>query len=112
MNGNPNKKQKDFHEWLREQGCVVCDDDNPAIHHIKGSKMKLKGCVKPGEWFVIPLCYKHHQGVYGIHTDKTFFHTNFGTEKQLWSSSIYKYIRAHNVSKLPLNDFIAIKDRG
>jgi hypothetical protein len=112
LNGNPSKKQLDWHEWLRECGCVVCGDYNPAIHHIKGSKMKLKGCVKPGEWFVIPLCYKHHQGVYGIHTDKTFFNINFGYEKHLWGNLMYEYTSTHDTRNLPLKDFIIIRERG
>ena len=95
MNSNPSAKQKRFHNWCREHGCMVCREET-AIHHIKGSKMKLKGCVKPGEYYILPLCYYHHQGLGGVHTDKRLFVSRHGTEKDLWRDLIDIYEKQYD----------------
>lgn len=112
MNGNPTAAQKRFHEWCRENGCIECFDKNPSIHHIKGSKMKLKGCVKPGEWFVIPLCYKHHQGPRGIHASKKAFEYLYGTEKELWDDIIAIYEEEHGHKPMSEEEYQIILERG
>ena len=107
MNGNPSKDQKYWHEFLRECGCIVCGAYNPAIHHIKGSKMKLKGCVKPGEWFVLPLCYEHHQGVSGVHARKSNYN-----QKDLWVSAILFYQKKYNKIPTSNKEYQIILERG
>ena len=107
MNGNPSKKQRDWHEWLRDYRCITCCDYNPSIHHIKGSKMKLKGCVKPGEWYVIPLCYKHHQGPEGVHLSKKYY-----DEKQLWTWAVAAYECEHDEKPMSEEEYQIILDRG
>ena len=91
MNGNPTAAQKRFHEWCREQKCLICGDE-AAIHHIGGSKMKIKGVNKPGEWYVLPLCYNHHQGDCGVHRNKReFILETERTEKMHWIRLISFY---------------------
>ena len=110
MNGNPNSRQKDWHNWLRDHGCFICYS-YPSIHHIKGSKMKLKGFVKPGEDYVIPLCYEHHQGSSGIHTSKKLFVDNFGTEKEMFRTLVDQH--EEDNGEMPMDEltFNAIVER-
>jgi hypothetical protein len=64
MNGNPTAKQKDWHSWLVSHGCAISghlNDGRLSLHHIVGSKMKLKGVKSQGEWYCICLSYWHHQ---------------------------------------------------
>lgn len=111
MNGQPNARQKRFHEWCREQGCIITGAPNPSIHHIKGSRMKLKGCKNPGEDYVLPLCYDYHQGVNGVHTNKRKFVEKFGTEKTLWLELVNRYTEQFGKLPLPASTYNAILDR-
>ena len=110
MLGNPSKAQKDWHEWLRNCGCFICSDD-AAIHHIKGSKMKLKGFIKPGEWYVLPLCYNHHQGDEGVHTNKRNFEKRHGTEKEMFERAVETYEIENRAYPMSEEDFNAIMER-
>lgn len=59
------KAQTDWHNWLRDQGCVICK--KPAeIHHCAGSTAKHNK-IHIGHWWCIPLCTEHHRGKFGIH---------------------------------------------
>ena len=107
MNGNPNKKQRDWHEWLRDFGCTECLGYQAAIHHIIGSKMKLKGCVKPGEWYVIPLCYEHHQGPEGVHLSKKYY-----DEKKMWVHLVGIYESENAEKPMSEEEYQIILDRG
>jgi len=92
MNGKPTAAQKRFHDWCRSGGCIVSGNECDSIHHIKGARMKLKGCVKPGEWYVLPLSFDFHQGEYGVHTNKREFEKQTeGTEKEHWINLIQLY---------------------
>jgi len=64
--------------------------------------MKLKGCEKPGEWYVLPLCYHHHQGKHGIHANKKEFEERFTTEKLFWTTIIENY--EHQFGKKPMSE--------
>lgn len=110
MNGNPNKEQKDWHNWLRDRGCFICFA-YPSIHHVKGSKLKLKGIIKPGEWFCLPLCYLHHQGRLGVHTDKRRFRALFGTEKEIFSVLVDQYEVEMGEDLMDDKTYNAIMDR-
>lgn len=113
MNGTPSKAQKDFHEWCRGFGCSVSMAENPAIHHIKGSRMKLKGCKNPGEWYVIPLHYYYHQGYEGVHTNKRKFEeVANGTEKELWVYLISAYEIEFNKKPMAEDEYQIILERG
>lgn len=107
MNGNPSKKQQEFHNYQRACGCIVCGDYNPAIHHIIGSKMKLKGCVKPGEWFVLPLCYAHHQGPDGVHAKKKNY-----DQKLLWKLAVRRYQNQFYSLPMSEEEYQIILERG
>ena len=110
MNGNPTAEQKRFHEWSREYACCICFCA-PAIHHIKGSRMKLKGCKNPGEWFVLPLCHKHHQGSEGIHTNKKKFIEKNQSEKTLWTWMIHDYELGHGQKPMSEEEYQIIVER-
>ena len=96
MNGRPTAAQKRWHEYLRGRGCVVSNiPHSGSIHHINGSKMKLKGCVNPGEWYVIPLSYWWHQdprNPNAVHTNRKAFERKTGTtEKKLFEMVVKQY---------------------
>lgn len=90
MNGQPTAAQKRWHNWVREQDCNICFTWC-AIHHIKGARAKLKGVKGFGEWYILNLCHKHHQGDVGIHTNKKAFERKWGTQKSLWTELIEEY---------------------
>jgi len=110
VNSNPTAKQKRWHQWLRDSGCAICHNPT-AIHHIAGSKMKLKGVKKPGEWFCVPLCYNHHQGDDGIHANKRAFEKKHGTEKELFKCMVEIYGINHEDKPMSEADYQAIMDR-
>ena len=118
MNGNPSKAQRDWHQWLREDGCTVqggMSDNRLSIHHIKGSKMKLKGVPKAGEWYVLCLSYWWHQdgtNPAARHVNKRRFERESGaTEKEWFIIKVNKFEGQHG--RKPMSDeiFNAIVDR-
>lgn len=111
MNGNPTAEQARFHDWCRVYGCIVSGSPHPAIHHIKGSKMKLKHCTKPGEWYVLPLHYNYHQGRHGVHTNKRRFEELYGTEKEKWVKLMEMYHWEHGKYPMSNVEFEIIKAR-
>ena len=57
-------------EALRRYGehCYICGRPHPEMHHIKE---KGYGTGGRGKWRnLIPLCYEHHRGTYGVHGSK------------------------------------------
>lgn len=107
MNGNPTKAQKDFHQWCRDRGCIIGGQSNPAIHHIKGSGMNLKGVDKPGEWFVIPVSFWWHDLNSGnpnaIHKNRAQFVKALSmTEKDWWITLMQEY--KIEKGKYPMSD--------
>jgi len=111
MNGNPNKKQQNFHGWCRGLGCII-SGNSASIHHIRGSRFKLKGVAKPGEWMVLPLSYYYHQGDCGIHTHKLSFEKAWGTQKELYIVLINKYQREFNRKPMEEFEYNIILERG
>ncbi len=115
MNGNPTDSQRKFHQWCRDYGCILTSSCNPDIHHIKGSKLKLKGCDKPGEWYIIPInSYWHNY--YGdpnsIHRSRSGFCKKWDTtEKELWLKLIELYEKEHDSKPMTEHTFEIIKDR-
>lgn len=81
MNGNPNKKQKDFHNDLREMYFETrMHEGIGELHHIFGSKEKFKllkeaGVEKAGEWFVIMLPKSVHDTIkdYSFEGERSMF---------------------------------------
>lgn len=114
MNGNPTAAQRRFHEWCRNSGCVVTHFDNPEIHHIKGSKMRLKGCKKAGEWYVIPLSYLWHQdgkNSASIHINKKAFEEATCSEKTHWQALISRYFLEYGKKPMSEEEYQIIVDR-
>ena len=110
MNGNPTQKQKDWHNWLRDNGCSISghfNDGRLSVHHIGGSKMKLKGVKKPGEWYCICLSYWHHQdgdNPAARHVNKHQFQTeHLTTEKTFFIKAVENY-RAYHGGQPPMSE--------
>lgn len=114
MNGNPTAAQKRFHEWCRGQGCMIVGSESPALHHIKGSKMKLKGVKNAGEWYVIPLSYFWHQdgsNDSSVHINKTNFETVTTTQKVHWEILIRCYEVEYGRKPMSQEEYQIIVDR-
>ena len=116
MNGNPTAAQKRFHDWCRALGCYVQRGCEPvSIHHIKGAKMKLKGCKGAGEWYVLPLSYHWHQdgsNDSAIHVNRKKFEEFWEqTEKDIWQDLIFDYEYQFGQKPMSESDYKIIKDR-
>ena len=116
MNGNPTDSQKRFHQWcVEEVGCVVNKGDDASLHHIKGSKLKLKGCKKPGEWYVLPLSYWWHQdgnNKAARHINKKLFELESGaTEKMHWIELMHLYAEINGCLPMVEEEYYIILNR-
>lgn len=67
----PTAQEKRWHDWLRDKGCAACGAPT-AIHHAIGSTGRHNK-IHIGQWWVNNLCYEHHQGQGGIHSDLSAF---------------------------------------
>ncbi|MFA7253802.1 MAG: Ref family recombination enhancement nuclease [Patescibacteria group bacterium] len=62
-----NKKEQQFHDKLRQIGCVICREfedvrTDPEIHHIS------QGSGERSHYMCAPLCVSHHRiGVTSLH---------------------------------------------
>lgn len=56
----PNKAEKDFQAWLKEQPCSVTGDHGVQVHHCKGATFKHNK-VLIGHWFCLPLSEQAHK---------------------------------------------------
>jgi hypothetical protein len=116
MNGNATAKQDRFHSWARRFGCIIEKAEYPSIHHIAGSKAKLKGVKGFGEWFIIPLSYWHHQdgqNPAAFHISKTeFIKVNCMTEKDFWIELMNGYKAEKGEYPMPEHEYQIIVDRG
>jgi len=77
------KAEKEYHQKCRDLGCIVCRlylgvYTNPSIHHIRPM-----GAQNVSEYDVLPLCYHHHQGAMGYHSERALFDREFGGEEDL-----------------------------
>ena len=115
MNGNPTATQKRFHQWCRDNGCVIDGTEHPAIHHIAGAKMKLKGVKSAGEWYCIPVSYYWHQdgtNPAAIHVNKAEFVEGFRmTEKEFWLVLMEQYKAEKGSYPMPEHEYEIIKER-
>jgi hypothetical protein len=114
MNGNPNKKQQDWHNWLREDGCQITGYSHPTIQHIKGARMKLKGVSGlAGEWYCYSLCFEYHLGnrPNSLAKSKTKFRSSFGSEKSIWDKAVKKYEDQFGHKPMSEEEYQIIKDR-
>jgi len=115
MNGKPTAAQKRFHQWCRDRGCMLTIIPNPDLHHIGGAKMKLKGCDKAGDWFVIPITSMWHN-YYGernaIHANRKGFNQSWNTtEKELWIELIGEYEEEHGNKPMSEEEYQIIVER-
>ena len=117
MNGNPSKKQQDFHEWARQLGCITeCGQGPVAIHHIGGARMKLKGVEGfAGEWYILPLSYFWHQdgdNEAARHVSKVRFIAWWEkTEKEWWLILMEKFKEQFDCYPMTDHEYQIIKDR-
>lgn len=75
----PTKAQRKRWELIRALGCIVCRAWEAEIHHCGTGAGGRKDHDK-----VIPLCYDHHRGAFGIHhISRKGFSQIYGTEKEL-----------------------------
>ena len=75
--------EKKYQLALRQMGCIVCRlylgvFTVPSIHHIRP-----RGAQNVSEYDVLPLCYPHHQGAMGFHSERLLFESEFGTQEEL-----------------------------
>lgn len=118
MNGGPTSEQRLFHEWCRQYGCILTGDEYPEIHHIAGAKMNLKGCHKPGEWYVIPLSYHWHRNPknkYSLAAEngkRPFTRYWMMTEKDIWEKLIKEYELQYGFKPMEDHIYNAIVERG
>jgi len=75
--------------------------------------MKLKGCKKAGEWYVIPISYACHQGrADSIHQNRKAFERCWNvTEKQLWKNLIDRYVDEHGKKPMNYKEYQIILER-
>lgn len=83
----PNKEEKKFQAWLKEQRCCVSGIHYVDVHHCKGATFKHNKTLI-GHWFCIPLCRPMHN-LY--HREKRVFHTNYGRQCDLWLKEVKMY---------------------
>ena len=57
--------------------CVVCDAWPVEVHHCISGRY---GSRKASDFDTIPLCYAHHRGPFGIHTDKAQWEADYGPD--------------------------------
>lgn len=114
MNGNPSKKQKDWHNWLREFGCQLTGQMHPTIQHIKGARMRLKG-VKgfAGDWYCYGLCFELHLGSSpnSLAVSKRQFMSDFGSEKSIWDKAVKIYEDQFGFKPMSEEVYQIIKER-
>jgi len=62
-NPRPNKAQSDYHNYVRNIGCLVCGRDASIHHCISDGNQR----ISKSHWHITPLCPEHHQGPLGYH---------------------------------------------
>ncbi|MBL4664297.1 MAG: hypothetical protein JKY22_12270 [Flavobacteriaceae bacterium] len=76
--------------------------------------MRLKGCKKAGEWYVIPLSYLWHQdgnNAAAVHVNKSKFEKAVNTEKTLWLLLMSEYYVQYGEFPMPNAEYEIIKAR-
>ena len=118
MNGNPSAKQKRFHEWAIMQDCITgCGKGRMTIHHIKGSRMQLRGVDGfAGEWYILPLSYFWHLDLSNkdsVDSNRKAFEKYWGkTQNEFWVETMENYLEQKGEYPMPEYEFHIIKARG
>ncbi len=74
----PSKAQGKRHmEAVAKLPCVICGTRPVHVHHVISGRYSQR---KAWDTQVIPLCWNHHQGPDGIHTDKRAWEERYGLD--------------------------------
>lgn len=57
--------------------CVCCGATPVEVHHVCSGRFSQS---KASDFDTLPLCYEHHRGAAGIHTDKAKWEADFGPD--------------------------------
>jgi len=118
VNSNPNTAQQEWQSWCIDYGCCIGGGMGGPLsfHHIKGSKMKLKGFndQKPGEYYGVCLSYWWHQdgrNPAARHINKKQFENEVGYEKELFIEKVelYESIYGHKPMSEEMYDAIVLR---
>jgi|TARA_R100000278_G_scaffold123276_1_gene112614 hypothetical protein len=80
----PNKKTREYYQRLVSLGCIVCRlqygvHSDPCIHHVRTKGLGMGQKSKDA----LPLCWEHHQGRDGVHTNTKKWEEKYGTQEEL-----------------------------
>lgn len=66
---SPTAAERKYMGMVASMSCACCGQPGPSnVHHIReGQGMSQRA----SNWLTIPLCYDCHQGVNGVHGDKS-----------------------------------------
>lgn len=73
------KPAKDFDhmEYVASQPCVICGYWPVEVHHCISNRFSQ---ARAPDDMTIPLCYNHHRGDAGIHTNKALWEQLYGPD--------------------------------
>jgi hypothetical protein len=77
--GNPKKTPagKAHMAKVAKFPCVICGARPVEVHHVISGRYSQR---KASDLDTIPLCWNHHQGPEGIHTDKALWEAKHGPD--------------------------------
>lgn len=87
----PNRAEKDFLAWCKEQPSIVSGAWGVDVHHCAGSTAKQSvglQRVHIGHWYCIPLTPEEH---WLYHNRKTEFEDRYGEQSDLWLKLVENY---------------------
>jgi hypothetical protein len=74
----PPRRDKAMLDRIRALPCVICNQPGPShAHHVISGRYSQR---KAGDDKAIPLCWNHHQGPEGIHTNKAAWEAAHGPD--------------------------------
>ncbi len=83
----PNKAEKDFQAWLKQQPCCVTGQIGVQVHHCKGATYKHNK-VLIGHWFCLPLSPEVHAE---YHAGTKAWKAKYGTQSSFWLDLVERY---------------------
>lgn len=84
-------KAKRWMAWVARQRCANCTGIGVHVHHCAGATARHNK-VAIGDWWLLPLCPKCHQGDHGIHGDRMRFFGDSLTRKQTEKSQFARLL--------------------
>jgi len=86
MKKKKTKHEKDYHNWLAENGrCAICNAEKVELHHIRSNRLTPYKSHKR----MLPLCLSHHRGNYSVHAKPEKFNKDLPMEQQLMMADNY-----------------------